>query len=147
MRRWLGPSGTPSSAASQPWIPWGLKEVRPGQVTTAKDQGRRRHGLALALALQPGPQGAVLRRRRGTQAHRIPFPHASFLSLARGGGPHIVLLSGSDEQTEKRLPGAAWAAHGPSSVSPGADGTGHPQAFLPLLPWGDAGVLPSARLL
>lgn len=64
----------PTLLLSNPVIPRGLKEVRPGQVTVAKDQGRRagHAGLPLAPAPAARPSGAVLGGGEARKQNRIP---------------------------------------------------------------------------
>ena len=137
----------PTLLLPNPGIPWGLKEVRPGQVTTAKDQGRRggHAGLALAPAPAARPSGAVLGGGEARKHTESPLPPHLLPLPGSGWGTPIVSLSGS-EQTEKRLPGAAGRLTGPSSVSRSADGGASAGLSSPA-PLGRRGVLPSARLL
>lgn len=82
----------PNSAAFQPCDTAGSEGGPAGPGDSCQGPGEA--SRARWPAPGPGPCSQALRgrarRRRGTQAKQNPrFPHASFLSLARGGGPRL----------------------------------------------------------
>lgn len=88
----------PSPATSQLCDASGVSASAPSRRRWQSGQGEVRSacgpGVRRERTLRPGPHGRAHRglalRGRGTKAQQNPhFPHASFLSLARGGGPQL----------------------------------------------------------
>lgn len=135
-----GPVAPPNSAASQPWDTVGPEGGPAGPGDNC--QGPREARRARWPGPGPGPCSQALggpcseeERHASTQNPR--FPHASFLSLARGGGPRLFCYLAVSRPRKGFLEPPGGSPGLP--LSPGAQTAGHPQAFLPLLPWGDAG--------
>lgn len=83
----------------------------------------------LAWPQQPGPQGPCSEEQRHKKAQQNPcFPHASFLSLARGGGPRLFpyLVVSRPRKGFLEPPDGSLS---PSSVSLSADWWRHPHGL------------------
>lgn len=134
-------STNPGSAASQPWDG---HLTPPEPCVVQRWWGRGLWGLPENLVWkgdaldwpQPlGPHGGCALRSRGTGAQQNPhFPHASFLSLAWGGGPqlfHYLAVSRPRKGFLEPMGGSL----SPSPVSWSADWRQHPHGLsLPCSP-------------
>lgn len=129
------------SASSQPQYlvsPWASEPCIPCCLAQKAVQGRARWGLPKDLGCGegtcwPGPRSQAHRgralRSRGTKAQQNPcFPHTSFLSLARGGGPRLFcyLVVSRPRKGFLEPPGSSLS---PSSVSQSADWWRHPHGL------------------